>query len=395
MALSGRAGRPLEGQRFVWLLSPPWHGLWTRQNHFVERLTRLGAEVLYVETPGSWRKQLRRRSWTPEVESVGERLHVMRLPLNVPGTKRARWVGSLNGRATARWIRSWLDEHGWQDYVVWCRVPHSVHALDRLDARAVVYDITDDYALYAQSPGEQRLVTAREQALLSQADAVFITSEELLKKPAVAEAAPVHISNGVAYDLFASAGEPGPVDPALEVVTQPIIGYVGLTARWMDFELLERLAQRWPGQIAMVGPVSADVQARADAIGGVHWLGFQPHHTLPQFLRAFRVCIMPHQTSALRKRANPLKVYEYLATGKPFVSVDLPALDPVRDLVDVATDADSFEDLVAQRLEDPRPELKEARQNAARAFRWDHLFDRVLGTLGERGVLPSELLPLS
>ena len=150
----------------------------------------------------------------------------------------------------------------------------------------------------------------------------------------------------------------------------------------MDFPLLEMLGQRWPGQVVMVGPIAAEVEARARAIPGIVWTGFVPQPELPPYLRGFDVCIMPHLTNELRRRSNPLKICEYLAIGKPFVSVDLPAVHPFRGVIDVAADREDFVRLVADNLASSSlPQVVERRQAIARSFSWDRIFETVLGQL--------------
>ncbi len=91
---------------------------------------------------------------------------------------------------------------------------------------------------------------------------------------------------------------------------------------------------------------------------------------------------MPHVVNELRRRSNPLKLCEYLATGKPFVSVDLPALDPMRHLVEVARDRREFVELVARQLSQaPDPARSAQRQAFARSFSWDTIFAQILDRL--------------
>jgi glycosyltransferase involved in cell wall biosynthesis len=357
--------------------------VWTRQNHFTRRLARLGAEVLYVENPPAWGPILRRRAWhelpvATVVREVEPGLRVMRPGLSLPGTRRSDAVARWNARRLARQARDWLERHGWDEYTAWCRVPWSAFVLEHLRPSRVVYDITDDYELFETSPEGRRRARAREDRLLSQSDVVFFASRDLQQRRAL-QGVPHHwVPNGMDYDLFARAAEPGEVHPVVRAMPRPVIGYVGLTTHWMDFELLERLGRRWPDQVVMVGPVAPEVAARARAVPGVVWAGFVPQPELVPWLRGFDVCVMPHLDNDLVRRSNPLKIWEYLATGKPIVSVDLPALDPVREFVDAARDRDHFMELVELRLRQPRARPPSAAQAAAREFSWDNIFAGVL-----------------
>ena len=376
----------VEGRRFVWLHCPPWDGVWTRQNHFARRLAALGAEVLYVESPRGWGSQLRReglralRVSSRDVREVEPGLHVMASRPTVPGSMLSDAVARWNARRAARGVQRWLQSRDWSEWVAWCRVPKSVFYLDALEPAAVVYDVTDDYELYARSERERRLVEQRERALAKRADVVFVTAEGLLQKPTLREQCPVLIPNGVDTALFEAAADPKePIAPAIASVPRPVIGYVGLTAHWMDFNLLRQLGKRWPGHVVMVGPIQPEVEAEARSIPGVRWVGFVPHTELASVLRGFDVCILPHVVSELRKKANPLKIWEYLATGKPFVSVDLPALAPAGNLVRIAHSPDHFVAQVQKALgETIGDDQAVERRRVARQFSWDRLTSRAL-----------------
>lgn len=382
-------GPVLKGRRFVWLLAPPWHNVPTRQNHFAQRLARLGAEVLYVENPPALSSVIKQRRWdelplrrTGKIEEIEPRLSILTPGLSLPGMKRSNTVASVNGGLIAAQVNEYLRRYGWTSYDCWCRVPASIFALQHLAPRHTVYDITDDYALYERDDAARATVRERERLLLVRADHVFIASEELRRNPAVAAVRPRLAPNGVDYQLFAQGGEAGPVAPSIAAIRKPVIGYVGLTSHWMDFTLLEMLGKRWPGQVAMVGPIAAAVEARARAIPGIVWMGFVPQPELPPYLRGFDVCIMPHLVNELRRRSNPLKICEYLAMGKPFVSVDLPAVQPFRDVIDVAEDREDFVRQVAANLASPAsPRAVERRREIARTFSWDRIFETVLEEL--------------
>lgn len=379
----------VRGKRFIWLGSPPWDGVWTRQNHFAQRLAALGAEVLYLEAPSGWRSRLREQQHSKGAQMVREiarGLHVMTAPLHIPGANYVDAIAAVNGTIVSNAIQAWLEESNWRQFLVWCRLPVSIFALRKLAPQAIVYDVTDDYALYAQYGHERNRCRSRESSLAARADIVFITSQELRKNQSLQGREAIWLPNGVDYDLFAQASCPAfAMHPRLSEIPRPIIGYVGLVSRWTDFELLAQLSERWPGHIVMVGPVHPDVRKKADALKNIQWLGFVPHREVPRYLRGFDVCILPHEVSELRHRANPLKIWEYLATGKPVVSVALRMLEPMGEIVELAQSRDDFVRRVAHCLENPGTGAHvEQRMAAARALSWDTLFDRMMTTVQTR-----------
>ena len=371
-------------QRILWLQSPPWDGVWTRQNHFARRFAKNGVEILYVENPPAFRARA-------QLEGIGissllggksrevePRLRVLKLPLQIPGSRQIQLLGATNGLRFAWAVNRELQASGWSDYVAWCRVPNAFHTLRHLKPSAVVYDVTDDYELYARSQTEKTLTRQLEQKLLRRANQVFTTTTILRDKfSGLAQKIDV-IPNGVDSVFFEEPVEE--TDP-LPSTPRPRIGFVGLVARWMDFELLRKLASRWPGQVVIVGPVQAEVEPIFRSIRGIVHVPKVAHLEVPRYLRAFDVCIMPHIVSELRHRADPLKVIEYLAVGKPIVSVALRPLIEMNSLVDLADNHDEFLQFVESRLTDPRPELRQMRRNLAASRNWNNLYDHVQRSL--------------
>jgi hypothetical protein len=381
----------LRGRKFVWILSPHWDNVWTRQNHFTVRMARLGAEILYVENPSSWISNFRQGHWKDlpvptngHLRRIEPGLNVMRPAISLPGSMRSNLLAGINGRLLSRQILRWIGQQGWSEYNCWCRVPYSLFTLQHLSPKTSVYDITDNYELYESNPRIRKLVRQREDRICARADLVFISSKELQQQLRAVGIESQRVPNGVEYDLFAQASQPGEVHPLVTKMGKPVIGYVGLTSHWMDFELLRMLGQHWPNKVLMLGPIAAQVEKRARSIPGIIWGGFVPQQKLLPYLRGFDVSIMPHVVNDLRRMSNPLKIWEYLATGKPFVSVDLPALHPVRHIVGIAQDRQHFVRLVMERLRGVSNTTTREGQEAAKAYSWDSIFNQMMGCLGPR-----------
>lgn len=379
--------QPLRGHKFVWLMVPPWDNVWTRQNHFTTRLARLGAEILYVEVPFAATTILRERQllncFQPEGGRFQEKasgLTVLRPPPLLPGALHSDVVAAVNARIIGHYVRGWIRKRGWSDYTCWCRVPMADVFLNELQPSRVYYDITDDYKHFYQNPRVIGNLDRREKHLTQRCTKIFYTAASLAKLENLQNRPAYLLPNGVDFDLFIQATSPTlSIHPLLETIKQPAIGYVGLTSKWTNFELVEKLGRRFPGQVIMVGPIHPDVESRARSIPGVTWTGFvKDRADLPRFIKGFQVCIMPFVVSHLTQHMNPLKVWEYLATGKSFVSVDIQGLGEARDLIDVACDEDHFLRLVESRLQGEAPERAVARRQLAQQFSWDALFQKLL-----------------
>ncbi len=117
-----------------------------------------------------------------------------------------------------------------------------------------------------------------------------------------------------------------------------LIGYAGMTFahRWLD-GLLAAVAQLVPHHpqigVVLVGGRPNEIatlreQATQLGIGErVHLVGALPQHAVVAYLNAADVLAIPDTVTDIT--ASPLKLFEYLALGKPLVLPDLPALREV------------------------------------------------------------------
>ena len=80
---------------------------------------------------------------------------------------------------------------------------------------------------------------------------------------------------------------------------------------------------------------------------------------------------MPYADLPVTRAIQPLKLKEYLATGKPVVVRDLPATRPWDDCLDLADTPESFAAAVRMRLTEGMPAQQRAARSRLAAESWD------------------------
>jgi glycosyltransferase involved in cell wall biosynthesis len=182
-------------------------------------------------------------------------------------------------------------------------------------------------------------IVAWEQQLCRRADAVFVTSPQLLSSlapfnphtyfyPNVADGA--HFGRALSPDLT--------VPPDLAALPGPRLGFVGaISAYKLDLALLETLAQRQPGwSFVLIGPVGeGDPQTDVAALrqlANVHFLGVRNYDQLPAYLKGLDLGLLPLQRNPYTQAMFPMKFFEYLAAGRPVVATAINALQPFAEV---------------------------------------------------------------
>lgn len=126
---------------------------------------------------------------------------------------------------------------------------------------------------------------------------------------------------------------PGLVPPWFAALPRPRLLYIGTLGPRLDLATLQALAEANPkGSLVLVGHCS-DPGYLAPLLRhrNIHVRGLHPRAAVVAMTVAADVCLMPHVSSPLTEAMSPLKLFEYLAAGRPVVASDL---GPVRALGD-------------------------------------------------------------
>jgi glycosyltransferase involved in cell wall biosynthesis len=105
--------------------------------------------------------------------------------------------------------------------------------------------------------------------------------------------------------------------------------------------------------LLLIGPAASDTGPaleRLDRLGNVHWLGQKPYADLPRYVAAFDVGLIPYVSNAYTRSCFPLKLYEYLAIGRPVAAGGLTELAERGPDVVLAHGATAFVEAVEQAL---------------------------------------------
>jgi len=146
-------------------------------------------------------------------------------------------------------------------------------------------------------------------------------------------------------------------------------GYVGSLGAGRGIEMIIALAASVPeATFEIVGGSEREIASwrQRGVPANLAFSGFVPHGELASVYRRFDVLVMPHSRSGVRgasggqdisRWTSPMKMFEYMACGVPFVASDLPVLQEVlvhdrNALIAAADDVEAWSAAVRRLLVD-------------------------------------------
>ena len=318
-------------QLVYWALTG-WEDLRQRPQHLAAALAQRNT-VLYIR-PVPLSRLRHGRPLPPAVEHLSDRLCLLRPRALSPGRLRA--VARLNDARAAAMVRRHLDPG--RPVVLWLGHPDQAGQIGRCGEALVVFDSMDYHAAFKQGAAAARMAAA-ELSLLRRADLVLTSSADLQARAEAAGARAVPVPNAAEFEHFAAAAtRPLAAPTEIAGLPRPRLLFYGTLGPWLDTGLLAAIARSRPDWTLLVmGPPAGANLALLAGRPNVHLLGWRPYETLPAYLQHADACLLPFVADALTRAVDPVKLYEYLAAGKPVIATPLPELDKCGDLIDVVT----------------------------------------------------------
>lgn len=102
-----------------------------------------------------------------------------------------------------------------------------------------------------------------------------------------------------------------------------IVGYYGAIAKWFDYDLMEYAAKQLPDvDFVLIGKIYDESYSTSSIqnISNIHFIGPVPYQDLPQYANKFDLCTIPFVVNSITNATSPLKLFEYMAMGKPILT---------------------------------------------------------------------------
>ena len=366
----------LKGQDIICISTSDWDKPWGSKQQLMSRLSAHN-RVLYVEYQASILHLYlfaRFKKWN-RLQKISENIFVFTpFPL-LPFGYYFRNINTINQRIILASIRKIFKKIRFRNPILWIYPPSAVDLIDKLGEKLVLYHCIADFTNEKKNHLRTKTILSMEKELVKRSDIVLALTESLRER---------HMHKNVNTYLFPSA-----VDDRLFLsflnrdieepkdirgIKKPRIGLVGyLDARIIDTELLCFLADRYPEwSVILIGPRFRYFSKFKSLTkrNNVYFLGEKENYRVPLYIKNLDVCIIPYVINEFTNNISPLKLYEYLALGKPVISTKLEEVQKFKDIIKVSDDTEDFIKNISLALKEKDVEIVNKRLDFARENSW-------------------------
>lgn len=351
-------------------------------------MTRLASHfpVFYIEPPADLLFLLRNPKFLKNFFRNRDCALLKKLtPIIFPFENRLRWLKKINQKILLVQIKFFIKGNSHRPYILWLFSPKDFYLIKYLSEKLLYFHITDDYASFPNKAGlgSRSQVIYQENRILEKANRVFVTSKYLADAKSRWLSKLTVIPNVADSKHFEKAKIPDlPIPADIVCIKKPVVGFIGAIDNYkVDFDLIRYCAQKNPKiSFVLIGPVGKADNTTRDSLpqeDNIHYLGEKTYEQLPNYIKAFNVCLIPYRITNYTKACFPLKLFEYLAAGKPVVSTNLPAVINYPGVVLIGKDPQYFNRLIIKALQEASQEMIKARQRIAKINSWDQRIEEI------------------
>jgi glycosyltransferase involved in cell wall biosynthesis len=261
---------------------------------------------------------------------------------------KSGFARSLNKKLLLRALRPVFDSLPQPPNVI-TTLPLVADLIGELPAHRWTYYCVDDFSVWPGYDGETMLRMERD--LVPKVQEIVAVSETLVKQIRTFDRSAKLLTHGVDLDHWR---QPTQAVPEFANLAQPLVVFWGVIDRRMDTTFVKQLAANFEGTIVLIGP-KEDPDPELLSLPKVRVLPPMPFAQLPSVAKAASVLVMPYTDAPVTRAIQPLKLKEYLATGKPVVVRKLPSTELWQDCCDVCETPQSFAEKMRQRIAEGVP----------------------------------------
>ena len=257
-------------------------------------------------------------------------------PFMIPFTQY-QLIRKFNKWSVLRNVQKHLKLKNIKNPITITSVPNSCDFVGSFLEKFIIYYCVDEFSLW---PGlNESLVKNFEEKLISNSNLLIVTSESLANVKKIDNKTTAIINHGVDFDHF-DIGENKVINANLKLC------YFGLFDERSDQKIFCSIAENIKNcEIHIFGDVVCDIK-KMKSYQNIIFHGKINYTFLPEAIKEMDIFLLPYIRNDLSECINPLKLKEYLATGRPVIATALPEVLKLKDYLFIGSSGNDFVSII-------------------------------------------------
>lgn len=315
----------------------------TNKQHNAIALGQMGFNVIYIESLGLRLPNLRSSRDLFRILSrlykifftifagsmnINSKINVIS-PISIPFFKNNIFIKKLNDIFLSFVIKRFCKKESIDSVSIITYHPYILNSIKSIPHNLLIYHCVDKLSAM---PGISNTYNAEEKRLARKSNYVFTTNLSLKKSLSRFNKNTFFFPNVVDVDHFIKAHEIPKKPYDIDKITSPIVIFHGVLSDFkIDFKMLYKVCLNMPFlSFVFIGQEKEgqhnEILHRLAKLKNVYMLGHKNYNQLPSYLAFASIGIIPAKKNTYTTNMFPMKFYEYLASGLPVVTMDLPYL---------------------------------------------------------------------
>ncbi len=372
----------------ILIYGPPWNQPAKLSKHHFAKEWSNKSKVLYVEAPINFASFFTRHEEAIELfkrfvsgpEKIKHNLWISSFFYLLPfrGSKYlfgSKIINMVNQFFVKNKLIRQIKKLGIKNPIIIVGSAHILPIIDSIKSSKIIYHCSDDYTVISSFP---KSFPEIEKKLIKKCDLIVATADELMNAKKHLNKNIVSIPNGANIEHFFKTQTSLKVPQDISKYHNPIIGYIGSVFQWLDIDWIKYAAEKCPKyDFVFIGPISIDI-SELKKYSNIHFLGPRPYEDLPKYMKLFKVAVIPFVIDEVTLKASPIKFYEYLASGIPIVSTELPDLMKFSDVSNLAKGKEEYVNFIKLALENENEKSMKNRMEISKNYSWEYRFETLI-----------------
>ncbi|MFB1097898.1 glycosyltransferase [Terribacillus sp. JSM ZJ617] len=233
-----------------------------------------------------------------------------------------------------------------KDMILWIGDPKSVEIAEHINVPSI-FDAYDDWSispLFLNRKRHIKHITKGYQTATEMVDIITVNSKYMRDK--FRDSNNVHIISNTSSINDESKEEKSKFE--IDSSYKYFVGYVGNIHERINLEIVHYLIFNMPDTLfVFIGKNDFESSAFVDLVTNntniIH-IPEVPFSKVPSYINKFDACIVPHYLDDYTLSQDSMKIYDYLAMGKPIVTTSIPPAPDLSEYLYVANTKEKFKE---------------------------------------------------